>query len=113
MPCAVPRSAARPTGARSRRGWRAPRSNPPRFQVALGRRRARGEWLPLRQEARGPAAPRLAPPPAPGGPRERGFRGTALRRSEERRVGKSVDLGGRRIIKKKKKKRMWTTQNNK
>src|SRR6266567_6983388 len=27
------------------------------------------------------------------------------RRSEERRVGKSVDLGGRRIIKKKKKKR--------
>src|SRR5258708_9633908 len=27
-------------------------------------------------------------------------------RSEERRVGKSVDLGGRRIIKKKKKKRM-------
>src|SRR2546430_16020971 len=28
-------------------------------------------------------------------------------RSEERRVGKSVDLGGRRIIKKKKKKRVW------
>src|SRR3989475_3893477 len=28
-----------------------------------------------------------------------------LQRSEERRVGKSVDLGGRRIIKKKKKKR--------
>src|SRR2546426_10628679 len=28
----------------------------------------------------------------------------ALLRSEERRVGKSVDLGGRRIIKKKKKK---------
>src|SRR5437868_13087460 len=29
---------------------------------------------------------------------------TASRRSEERRVGKSVDLGGRRIIKKKKRK---------
>src|SRR2546430_7183025 len=29
----------------------------------------------------------------------------AMRRSEERREGKSVDLGGRRIIKKKKKKR--------
>src|SRR5438132_11197002 len=28
-------------------------------------------------------------------------------RSEERRVGKSVDLGGRRIIKKKKKKTRW------
>src|SRR2546422_11598044 len=31
--------------------------------------------------------------------------GRAARRSEERRVGKSVDLGGRRIIKKKKKTR--------
>src|SRR5208283_5592727 len=30
-------------------------------------------------------------------------RSSALQRSEERRVGKSVDLGGRRIIKKKKK----------
>src|SRR5713226_10091963 len=30
-------------------------------------------------------------------------------RSEERRVGKSVDLGGRRIIKKKKKKKKKTT----
>src|SRR3712207_9258363 len=30
------------------------------------------------------------------------------RRSEERRVGKSVDLGGRRIIKKKKKPTMMT-----
>src|SRR2546429_9116344 len=29
-----------------------------------------------------------------------------LKRSEERRVGKSVDLGGRRIIKKKKKKKL-------
>src|SRR3989449_11401801 len=29
-----------------------------------------------------------------------------VKRSEERRVGKSVDLGGRRIIKKKKTKRM-------
>src|SRR6266700_6991355 len=29
---------------------------------------------------------------------------TPMRRSEERRVGKGVDLGGRRIIKKKKKK---------
>src|SRR2546422_6269003 len=28
-------------------------------------------------------------------------------RSEERRVGKSVDLGGRRIIKKKKRKKQW------
>src|SRR2546422_4351390 len=78
MPCAVPRAAARPTGARSRRGWRAPRSNPPRFQVAPGRRRARGEWLPLRQGARGPASHRLAPLRARGGPRDRGFRGTAL-----------------------------------
>src|SRR3712207_9495149 len=35
--------------------------------------------------------------------RERHLRKRAeLRRSEERRVGKSVDLGGRRIIKKKK-----------
>src|SRR2546427_12731809 len=33
----------------------------------------------------------------------------SLRRSEERRVGKSVDLGGRRIIKKKKNRsREWT-----
>src|SRR2546425_12310945 len=31
------------------------------------------------------------------------------RRSEERRVGKSVDLGGRRIIKKKKKERVRST----
>src|SRR5258708_37637122 len=30
---------------------------------------------------------------------------TKLQRSEERRVGKSVDLGGRRIIKKKKKRK--------
>src|SRR5215813_15235787 len=36
--------------------------------------------------------------PRRAGPRTR-------RRSEERRVGKSVDLGGRRIIKKKKEKR--------
>src|SRR5258708_39228729 len=34
----------------------------------------------------------------------RGDRDRAARRSEERRVGKSVDLGGRRIIKKKKEK---------
>src|SRR5207253_3852204 len=33
-----------------------------------------------------------------------GRRATQLSRSEERRVGKSVDIGGRRIIKKKKKK---------
>src|SRR5438105_15911938 len=32
------------------------------------------------------------------------------RRSEERRVGKSVDLGGRRIIKKKKKKKTHKQQ---
>src|SRR6478735_11043225 len=32
----------------------------------------------------------------------------ACRRSEERRVGKSVDLGGRRIIKKKKKNKQDT-----
>src|SRR2546425_12365674 len=31
-------------------------------------------------------------------------------RSEERRVGKSVDLGGRRIIKKKKKTKGWRRQ---
>src|SRR5688572_33396258 len=37
--------------------------------------------------------------------------GTKLRRSEERRVGKSVDLGGRRIIKKKKKKKKITSMN--
>src|SRR2546427_11427694 len=34
-----------------------------------------------------------------------GSAGSGDRRSEERRVGKSVDLGGRRIIKKKKRKR--------
>src|SRR5256885_8496623 len=34
-------------------------------------------------------------------------------RSEERRVGKSVDLGGRRIIKKKKKKKRRKTNKNK
>src|SRR2546426_9097033 len=34
-------------------------------------------------------------------------------RSEERRVGKSVDLGGRRIIKKKKKKKSWKQTNHK
>src|SRR6266436_8864955 len=33
---------------------------------------------------------------------------SSRRRSEERRVGKSVDLGGRRIIKKKKKKEKRT-----
>src|SRR6266496_6639531 len=33
-------------------------------------------------------------------------------RSEERRVGKSVDLGGRRIIKKKKKKKKNTKSKN-
>src|SRR5688572_32887463 len=32
------------------------------------------------------------------------YRSFPIRRSEERRVGKSVDLGGRRIIKKKKNK---------
>src|SRR2546422_11605289 len=32
-------------------------------------------------------------------------------RSEERRVGKGVDLGGRRIIKKKKKKKIKTSAN--
>src|SRR5439155_5242596 len=32
---------------------------------------------------------------------------TSWLRSEERRVGKSVDLGGRRIIKKKKRKEVW------
>src|SRR5256885_6628328 len=41
---------------------------------------------------------RRAPPILPRTPLEPG-------RSEERRVGKSVDLGGRRIIKKKKKKK--------
>src|SRR3989304_8013230 len=42
--------------------------------------------------------------PAAGGGAERPTR------SEERRVGKSVDLGGRRIIKKKKKKKQKKTQ---
>src|SRR2546427_13173075 len=37
----------------------------------------------------------------------------AQMRSEERRVGKSVDLGGRRIIKKKKKNRIVRTSNTK
>src|SRR5688572_33274939 len=36
-----------------------------------------------------------------------------LRRSEERRVGKSVDLGGRRIIKKKKKKKSKDNEDTK
>src|SRR2546430_8205889 len=40
---------------------------------------------------------------APGGPGE--VTVAIMQRSEERRVGKSVDLGGRRIIKKKKKKK--------
>src|SRR6266850_5538996 len=44
--------------------------------------------------------PRRSPLRAP-----RTTNGAWLRRSEERRVGKSVDLGGRRIIKKKKKKK--------
>src|SRR5437870_13516721 len=38
---------------------------------------------------------------------------TPVVRSEERRVGKSVDLGGRRIIKKKKKKEKCRCCNNK
>src|SRR3712207_9456291 len=42
------------------------------------------------------SAPPESPVPAP-----RGTKGTFASRSEERRVGKSVDLGGRRIIKKK------------
>src|SRR5690349_24598308 len=42
-------------------------------------------------------------PCGPAGSRSR--RLSSRRRSEERRVGKSVDLGGRRIIKKKKKKK--------
>src|SRR5215217_8555169 len=53
----------------------------------------------------------LRPYPARGGPAQRPGRRAAsrsspcrtARRSEERRVGKGVDLGGRRIIKKKKK----------
>src|SRR2546429_5372266 len=55
-------------------------------RAALERRPpgGRGSWPPCRRSAR--------PTPPNSGPR-----------SEERRVGKSVDLGGRRIIKKKKK----------
>src|SRR3712207_8771779 len=45
-------------------------------------------------EIRTPPAPEPEPAPAPGP--------AAGYRSEERRVGKGVDLGGRRIIKKKK-----------
>src|SRR2546427_12201360 len=49
----------------------------------------------------------MAPPfddPCPGEPNGETASPTCARfRSEERRVGKSVDLGGRRIIKKKKK----------
>src|SRR5215510_15894049 len=40
-------------------------------------------------------------------------RGSSLSGSEERRVGKSVDLGGRRIIKKKKKERNEKRKKNK
>src|SRR5437773_9731513 len=61
--------------------------------------------LPISQGASGHPAASLRPgPPAASG------RSPALsaRRSEERRVGKSVDLGGRRIIKKKKKKKNKT-----
>src|SRR5687768_18541065 len=43
---------------------------------------------------------RLAHQPDPG-PRRPPLHAPLCRRSEERRVGKSVDLGGRRIIKKK------------
>src|SRR6185437_4829457 len=52
------------------------------------------------QKAR-PSYPRLAPPGilAAAG---RAFPALSASRSEERRVGKSVDLGGRRLIKKKK-----------
>src|SRR2546429_9081163 len=42
--------------------------------------------------------------------RERDHPDHAEHRSEERRVGKSVDLGGRRIIKKKKKKNQRDVQ---
>src|SRR2546422_9378971 len=60
------------------------------------------------------AAPPSRPPGQARAPRRRGTANRATipktgarrpdaRRSEERRVGKSVDLGGRRIIKKKKK----------
>src|SRR2546427_13048532 len=50
----------------------------------------------------GPPCPWLAPMPQP-------HRRSSDRRSEERRVGKRVDLGGRPIIKKKKKERKETT----
>src|SRR5260370_42083260 len=47
--------------------------------------------------------------PIPGMPQTVLISEKAKWRSEERRVGKSVDLGGRRIIKKKKRKDKWGT----
>src|SRR5256885_9707650 len=78
-----------------------------------GRRPARGGGCPPGPPGGHPARLALPPPPrprdgrhgsdahGPGRAVERDRR-AAGRRSEERRVGKSVDLGGRRIIKKKK-----------
>src|SRR2546422_9862417 len=56
----------------------------------------------VRAHHQGPRVP-LPHDAGPGRDADRGL--GHPRRSEERRVGKSVDLGGRRIIKKKKKER--------
>src|SRR2546425_10262959 len=74
------------------------RPDPPAQALRLSGGRRRQEGDPGRLRAQGYASGRLSghglrPEPAPD------------HRSEERRVGKSVDLGGRRIIKKKKKKK--------
>src|SRR5260370_13976099 len=57
---------------------------------------------PLRPPAGAPHSGRSSSQRADALTRSRGERATRNSRSEERRVGKGVDLGGRRIIKKKK-----------
>src|SRR5215216_7804891 len=77
--------------------------------VSIGMRsRATNTWIPfegtIRRADRPPASSRSRSVHAPAAPATCRARSTSgSRRSEERRVGKSVDLGGRRIIKKKKK----------
>src|SRR5256885_8800278 len=75
---------------------------PPRRDA---RRRRHGQGLPRhRPDARARGGRQAHQPRA--ALRQRVRRPLPARRSEERRVGKSVDLGGRRIIKKKKKKKL-------
>src|SRR3989442_12803605 len=87
--CALPISAQHAGNlARGRRGKR--RAAHRQFSVAAAERRAEESCVPR-------AAQR---------------RGAGEQRSEERRVGKSVDLGGRRIIKKKKKRNIRMCYND-